>query len=170
LLSVSGMTVVALSGTEGLDLSQHVVNAVVAYVLRWGRAPRVVLATSNDDLRVDLGEELRTRGFEVIEAAHARTLHAALLRSLQTPEQHGVDLFVVDNDLDGCSPLHAIGYARQKGACPATVLLTEEDDHARTESTRYDLVMCSREHALEGIDRALLRVLRKRWSERPVAA
>lgn len=156
--------------TEPHNLSQHVIHAVVEFVFRWERAPRVVLATSNDDLRVELGDELRARGFEVVEAAHARTLHAALLRSMQTPEQHGVDLFIVDNALDGCSPLHAIGYARQKGACPATVLLTEEDHHARTESTRYDLVMCSREHALEGIDRALLRVLRKRWSERPVAA
>jgi len=153
-----------------VDQSQDVINAVVEYFFRWGRAPRVVLATSNDDLRVELAEELRTRGFEIIEAAHARTLHAALLRAMQTPEQHGVDLFVVDNALDGCSPLHAIGYARQKGYAPATVLLTEEDDHARTESTRMDLAICSVEHALASIDRALLRVLCERWSERPVAA
>jgi hypothetical protein len=170
LLYGARMSVVALPAHEAPDLSQHVINAVVAYVLSWGRAPRVVLATSDDDLRVELGEELRTRGFEVIETAHARTLHAALLRAMQAPAQHAVDLFVVDNTLDGCSPLHAIGYARQRGAAPATVLLTEEDDHARTESSRMDLVLCSREHAIDGIDRALLRVLGKRWSERPVAA
>jgi CheY-like chemotaxis protein len=164
------MSVVALKGNDPVDLSQDVINAVVEYFFRWGRAPRVVIATSNDDLRVDLGDELRARGFDVVEAAHARTLHAALLRSMNTPEQHAVDLFVVDNDLDGCSPLHAIGYARQQGFSPATVLLTEEDDLARIESTRMDLAMCSREHALAGIDRALLRVLTKRWSERPVAA
>lgn len=161
------MSVVALNS---LDLSQDVINAVVEYFFRWGRAPRVAVATSNDDLRVDLADELRTRGFDVVEAAHARTLHAALLRAMSTPDQHGVDLFVVDSELDGCSPLHAIGYARQQGFCPATVLLAEDDDLARTESTRLDLAMCSREHAIDGIDRALLRVLGKRWSERPVAA
>ncbi len=164
------MPVVALSGHESHDLSQDVIDAVFSYVLTYGRAPRVVLATSNDDLRVDLGEELRSRGFEVIEAAHARTLHAALLRAMKTPEQHGVDLFVLDDALDGCSPLHAIGYARSLGESPATVLIAEDDAHARTEATRMDLAICSRDQAIDGIDRALLRVLGKRWSERPVAA
>lgn len=153
-----------------LDLSQHVINAVVAYVLRWGRAPRVVLASSNDDLRVSLGEELRSRGFDVLEAAHARTLHGALLRSLEKPSEHAVDLFVVDTALDGCSPLHAIAYARRKGLNVSTILLADEEEYARTESSRLELQICSRDFAVETIDRSLLRVMRQGWTERPVAA
>lgn len=153
-----------------IDLSQNVINAVVAHVLRSGRAPRVVLGTSNDDLRISLGEELRSRGFDVLEIAHARTLHGALLRTLDNPVEHAVDLFVVDSTLDGCSPLHAIAYARRKGLAVATILLAEEEDFARGESQRLALHICSRDFAAETIDRSLLRVLRQRWTEHPVAA
>lgn len=153
-----------------IDLSQHVINAVVAYVLRFGRAPRVVLGTSNDDLRVTLAEELRTRGFEVLEAAHARTLHGALLRALDKPAEYAIDLVVVDSTLDGCSPLHALSYARRKGLDTSAILLADEDDHARVESSRLELQICSRDFAVETIDRCLLRVMRKGWTERPVAA
>lgn len=153
-----------------IDLSQHVINAVVAYVLRWGRAPRVVLATSNDDLRVGLAEELRSRGFDVLEAAHARTLHGALLRALEKPNDHTIDLLVVDSTLDGCSPLHAISYARRRGLEASAILLADEEEHARGESSRLDLQICSRDFAVETIDRSLLRVMRKGWTERPVAA
>ena len=152
-----------------IDLSQNVINAVVAYVLRWNRPPRLVLATSDDDLRVSLGDELRSRGFEVLEAAHARTLHGALLRSLENPGEHAVDLFVVDSSLDGCSPLHAIAYARRKGLDAATILLADEEDFARTESMRLGLQICSRDFAAETIDRSLLRVLRQDWSQRTAA-
>lgn len=153
-----------------IDLSQHVINAVVAYVLRFGRAPRVVLSTSNDDLRVTLAEELRTRGFEVLEAAHARTLHGALLRALDRPAEYAIDLVVVDSTLDGCSPLHALSYARRRGLDASAILLADEEDHARVESSRLELQICSRDFAVETIDRCLLRVMRKGWTERPVAA
>lgn len=166
---VAGTAVALCSGMSVIDLSQHVINAVVAYVLRWNRPPRVVLATSNDDLRVSLGDELRSRGFEVREAAHAQTLHGALLLALDNPGEHGVDLFVVDSELDGCSPLHAIAYARRKGLNAATILLAEEEDYARSESMRLDLQICSRDFAPETIDRSLLRVLRQGFSERRAA-
>ncbi|MBI2391934.1 MAG: hypothetical protein HYV09_20250 [Deltaproteobacteria bacterium] len=171
MLGKPGMSVFAL-GHDALDLSQHVhlIEAVVAYAIRWGRPPRVVLGVSNDDLRVDLGDELRARGFDVVEAAHAQTLHGALLRSMATPELHAVDLFVVDAALDGCSPLHAMGYARQHGVTAPTILLSEENEHAPDEAARLDLERCARSRAIESIDRVLLRVLRRRWSERPVAA
>lgn len=153
-----------------IDLSQHVINSVVAYVLRFGRAPRVVLATSNDDLRVGLAEELRSRGFEVLEAAHARTLHGALLRAIDKANDHFIDLLVVDSALDGCSPLHAISYARRKGLQAATILLADEEEYARSESSPLNLQICSRDFAVETIDRSLLRVMRQGWTERPVAA
>lgn len=166
------MTLFALGhdASDTRDLSQHVIQAVVAYAIRWGRPPRVVLAVSNDDLRVDLGDELRARGFDVIEAAHAQTLHGALMRSMTSPELHAVDLFIVDAALDGCSPLHAIGYARQRGVTAPTVLISEEDEHAPDEAARLDLETCARSGAIESIDRVLLRLLPRRWSERPVAA
>jgi hypothetical protein len=154
-----------------LDLSPHVVNAVVAHVLRWKRAPRVLLAISDDDLRTDLADDLRVRGLGVLVAAHAPMLHGALLRAIATPEQHTIDLFVVDAALDGCSPLHAIGYARQRGIKAAAILLGEEDERVRREAAQLDLIPCAREHALAVIDRELLRLLRRRWSsERPAAA
>jgi CheY-like chemotaxis protein len=153
-----------------IDLSQHVINAVVAHVLRNGRPPRVVLGTSNDDLRLTLAEELRTRGFEVLEAAHVRTLHGALLRALEKPSEHALDLVVVDSTIDGCSPLHALSYARRKGLDASAILLADEDDHARAEAPRLGMQICSRAFAAETIDRNLLRVLRKGWTERPVAA
>jgi len=159
-----------MSVAEGLDLSQHVINAVVAYVLRWGRPPRAVLAVSDDDLRLSLFDELRARGFEVLEAAHARPLHAALVHALSWPATHGVDLFVADAALQGCSPLHAFGYARTRGLTTPAILLTEESDPQKTEADRLALDLCSRLHAMVAIDRTLLRVLRRRWSERPVAA
>lgn len=164
------MSVVALDANESLDASQDVVDAVVEFFFCWGRAPRVVVATSDDDLRIDLADELRARGFDVVEAAHARTLHAALLRAMSAPDAHAVDLLVVDAALDGCSPLHAIGYARQRGLSAAAVLLAAEDDPACAESPRLDLGICSRERARSGIDRALSRVLRERWSAAAVAA
>lgn len=159
-----------VSFAEGLDLSQHVINAVVAYVLRWGRPPRVVLAVSDDDLRFGLADELRVRGFDVIEAIDARTLHAALGRALTWPMTQSVDLFIADAALEGCSPLHAFGYLRTRRLATPAILLTEESDPRRTEADRLDLDLCSRTHAIEAIDRTLLRVLRRRWSERPVAA
>lgn len=153
-----------------LDLSQHVINAVVAHVLRWGRPPRAVLAVSDEELRRRVGEELRARGFEVVEAEHARTLHTAVRCALTWPATEGIDLFVVDAELAGCSPLHAIGFARSRKLASPAILLTDECDAHRRCAEVSGLDFCSRAHACEAIDRTLLRALRRRWSERPAAA
>lgn len=154
----------------GFDLSPLVIDAVDDYVRRWGRAPRVVLAVSDARLRGALEAELLDRGFAVTEAAHARALNAAVQRAVEWPATYGVDMFVADAALEGCSPLHAFGYARAHGLTAPAILLTEESDPRRTEADRLDLDLCSRTHAMEAIDRTLLKVLRRRWSEHPVAA
>lgn len=151
-------------------LSQHVINAVVAHILRWGRPPRAVLAISDAPLRRMLHAELRARGFEVVEAAHAHTLHAAVRCALTWPATQSIDLFIVEDALEGCSPLHAIGFARSRNLTTAAILLTENAEPHRDEVERLALDFCSRAFALEGIDRTLLRALRRRWSERPAAA
>ncbi|MBI2395912.1 MAG: hypothetical protein HYV09_40485 [Deltaproteobacteria bacterium] len=153
----------------GLDLSQHVINAVVAHVLRWGRPPRAVLAVTDEELRGHLGEELRARGLEVLEAEHARTLHTAVRCALTWPKTESIDLFVLDAELEGCSPLHAIAFARSRNLASPAILLTDESDPLSGADVA-GLDLCSRTHACEAIDRSLLRALRRRWSERPAAA
>ena len=148
---------------EELDMSQHVMNAVFAFRLRWARRPRVVLAITDDDLRSTLADELRHRGFSVVEAAHARGLHAAVRLALDEPEAEGIELFVAESVLAGCSPHHALGFARSCNLVAPAVVIGDKTGHD-------ELDPCPRAHALDVIDRTALRALRRRWSERPVAA
>src|SRR5438876_11511590 len=63
------------------DPAQPVINAVVAHVLRWGRAPRVLLAVSegeSGEIGGPLIAELRRRELDVVVATHARAMHAGL--------------------------------------------------------------------------------------------
>lgn len=151
------------------DLSQHVVNAVVAHVLRWQRPPRVLIAASERWVRLLLGSELRDRGLDVVELEGARALHAELVSVVSATPGHPCDVLVVDARLTGCSPLHAIAYARSRGMHAPVVLLADDRDPAmQHEAGMLDLDLCPQgPAAFEAIDRALLRALRRRWSERP---
>lgn len=153
-----------------LDLTPLVIDAIEDYTARVGRAPRVVLALSDAELRTTLADELHLDGFAVTEVANAQGLNAAVQRAVQWPATQGVDLFIADAELEGCSPLHAFGYARARGLDSAAILLTDESDPRRTEADRLQLDLCSRAHAMEAIERTLLRVFQRRWSSPPVAA
>lgn len=124
---------------------------------------RALLAVSHDDDRFLLAGELRRHGYDVVEVIDARGLHAALGRALTWPLTQSIDLFVVDASLDGASPLHALSYARTRGIDVSAILLTDESDPRRTEADRLDLGLCSRTHALEALEHALLCAMDRHW-------
>lgn len=152
------------------DLAQPVINAVVAHVLRWGRPPCVVLATSDDALEIVIASELLRRGFEVRKARHASQLHEAVLAACEDPA-HGIDLLIADAQLAGCAPYHAIGFARgQRLRFPVVVVAAHDDEVARRESERQRVDLTTPATAIAAIDRAMLRELRRLFvTERPPA-
>jgi CheY-like chemotaxis protein len=163
------MAVPAIAHAPDPELaSQSVVNAVVAFRLRHRRPPRLLLVESNAVLRRELASELLRRGLHVVELANARALHAELVRSFADAEGRPIDVVVADAKLPDCSPLHALAYARRRGLRSTAVLLTDANDvGAREEAHELGLHLCARANPLESIDHALLRALRRLWSESP---
>ncbi|MGZ3418609.1 MAG: hypothetical protein ACXWUG_06825 [Polyangiales bacterium] len=149
------------------DPAQPVINAVVAHVLRWGRAPRILVAMKEADALV---AELRRRELEVVVVEHARDMHEAL-RAHFSESDGTVDMLVTSADLRGCAPYHAIAWARRSGFTgPILVAASPMDVIARQEATEVAFDIAPRSLLLPSIDRTLLRSLRKIWSERPSAA
>jgi hypothetical protein len=151
------------------DPAQPVINAVVAHVLRWGRAPRVLVALS-EKAGETLVAELRRRELDVVAVTHARDLHEALRAHFEDPDR-GVDLLITSADLPGCAPYHAIAWARRRGFGAAVIVgASPMDPVARREASEVAMDVVPRSLLLPAIDRTLLRSLRKLWSERPSVA
>ncbi len=138
---------------EPIDLSASLDVTVATFTGTHGRPPRVLVAIS-DDLRRDVVvDRLRAHGCSVVPVATAAILHDIVL------QEQDLDIVVVDESLSGTSPLHGIGFARQRGLrAPVIFLCDAVADHLRTEVRRLGLWPCSR-RAVAPFDRALLRAI-----------
>lgn len=146
-----------------ISLSQPLGAQIHGHIVRTGFPPSIVVASGDDSLRVMLCGRLRDRGCDVLEVRDAATFHALVV------EGTSCDLFLLDESLEGCSPLHGFGYARRHGLrAPAIAVVRIEDDHARTEARRLELLLSSRSVVLGSLDRLLLTALR--CIERPSRA
>jgi hypothetical protein len=156
------------------DPAQPVINAVVAHVLRWGRAPRALLAVSEvgESLEISnaLAAELRRRELDIVVASHAREMHAGLRAHFRDPER-SIDLLVAMSDLPGCAPYHAVAWARRSGfTAPVIIAASPMDPVAYREASEVSFDVVPKSLLLPSIDRTLLRALRRIWSERPSVA
>lgn len=138
------------------DLNRQLNEQIDEHVSRVGFPPSVLLAIGDESLSPIVGKRLRDRGCDVLEVRDAATFHQ-LLR-----EGTHCDVLLLDEaqSLAGCSPLHGLAYARRHGLdAPAIALVRLEDDHARTEARRLDLLLCARAVVLGSLDRVLLTAL-----------
>jgi hypothetical protein len=152
------------------DPAQPVINAVVAHVLRWGSAPRVLVATGGGPAADALVAELRRRELDVVAVTHAREMHAMLRGHFEGGDQT-IDLLITSADLPGCAPYHAIAWARRQGfSSPVIVGASPLDPVARRESAEVAMDVVPNALLLPSVDRTLLRSLRRLWSDRPSVA
>lgn len=150
------------------DPAQPVINAVVAHVLRWGSAPRVLVAMGEGKVAQALVAELQRRELDVVAVSHAREMHAMLHGHFDGGDT--IDMLVTSADLPGCAPYHAIAWARRRGfAGPVIVSASPMDPIARRESAEVAMDVVPKTLVLPTIDRTILRALR-RVSERPSVA
>ncbi len=108
---------------------------------------RVLLAISDDDVRESLADAFVARGVGVLAIAHARTLHTAVRRAVEEG-RGGFDLVIADAALDGCSPLHALSWARTRGFTARVVIVAPVGGHVDADSDRVDAFVCSAEQAV----------------------
>ncbi|MBL8721384.1 MAG: response regulator [Myxococcales bacterium] len=114
---------------------------------------KVLVAVSDDDVREDLADALHARGAHVIAIGHAQTLHAAIRRAVEVGEPT-FDLVIADARLDGCSPLHALSWARRQGFTARVVVVGPRRTHVDADSDRVDAFVASARRVLSWIGAA----------------
>lgn len=141
--------------SQSQNLARQLNEQIDEHVARVGFPPSVLLAMTDDSLRATVGKRLRDRGCDVLEVGDASTFHEVILEGTHC------DIFLLD-ELAGCSPLHGLAYARRHGVQVPTIAIVQlEDEHARTEARRLDLLLCARAVVLGSLDRVLLTALRR---------
>lgn len=115
---------------------------------------RVLVAISDDDLRAEVVDAWAGRGVHVVAIAHARTLHAAVRQAVEAEGAPGFDLVVAEPCLDGCSPLHALSWARRQGFSARVVLVGPRRTHVDADGDRVDAVVAPARRLLLWIDGA----------------
>jgi len=111
---------------------------------------KVLVAVSDDDLREALADALHAQGAHVVAIAHAQTLHAAIRRAVEIGAPT-FDLVIADAALDGCSPLHALSWARRQGFTARVVVVGPRRTHVDVDSDRVDAVVAGPRRVLSWI-------------------
>lgn len=112
---------------------------------------RVLVAISDDDLRAEVADAWTARGVHVVAIAHARTLHAAVRKAVEA-DPEPFDLVVAEPCLDGCSPLHALSWARRQGFTARAILVGPRRTHVDADGDRVDAVVAPPRRLLLWID------------------
>lgn len=87
------------------------------------RAPRVVLAEDDDEMRALLAEELRREGYEVLEAKDGTEMEQRL-KSVRHCPLHAPDVIVMDVRMPGHSGLEILRAIRAEAWITPVVLIT----------------------------------------------
>jgi hypothetical protein len=135
--------------------ARHIREAIDDRVARAGFPPAALVVSSDETLSAMVSKRLRDRGCDVLELRDAESFHEVLRDGAVC------DMMFVDASMK-CSPFHGLGYARRQGLdVPAIAIVRVEDDLARKEAERLDLLLCNRAVVLGSLDRLLLTALRR---------
>jgi CheY-like chemotaxis protein len=100
------------------------------------RAPRILLAEDDDEMRSLVGQLLRRDGYDVVECPNGVGLLDYLSTFLGRSEPEHFDLVISDIRMPGLTGLEVVGGLHRRPDFPPTILMTafgDEQTHAEAE-------------------------------------
>jgi DNA-binding response OmpR family regulator len=127
------------------------------------KAPRVLLAEDDVEMRRVIGDALRREGYEVVEATNGKELLGRLVRDQRSRVDRGrtIDLILTDVRLPGCDGLDILELLRGTDPRTPTIVMTafgDRDTVARAKG--LGAVMLNKPFPLDALMIAIRRCLR----------